>query len=459
MAAPLFGAITAAIAPQAPSVVAIGRQLRDRRLIQQLEDDNGWTLAATGEARVCLFADALDHASGVSRFVSDLAADAQRSDRRLTVFTAGHSLDSFLGDVRVFPSLGDISVPGYAGLRLAVPWLAEMIEASAGLDPDVIHVSTPGPVGVAGALTAALLRIPLVGAHHTDYPAYAQRLLGPSAAGIATKLLSLLYERCDLVLARSRASAQLLATLGVPVERIESLPAGIDLSRFGPGFRDEAIWRRFPHVNPQAVKALYVGRLSKEKNLPTLTRLWRCAERRLAPLGLCAQLLVVGDGPWREEMARDLAGAGAIFLGPQTGQTLARLYASSDFFVFPSITETLGQVVIEAQASGLPALVADAGGSSELVLDGATGRLLAPDDEPAWVEAIVNLVRNSYRRAQLSRRAVEHARMFSFDHTAGAFWAAHERLVSRDGKLQSLQSPRSAPAMETTCRGDRKPAC
>ena len=415
------------VAAQAPSVCAAILHLKERNLIREL---TGSIPRDPDKPRVCLFADALDHTSGVSRFVLDAAREANRRSLPLTIFTCVNSetanLTAWPDTVRTVRPVGAVPTPGYADLRLGVPWVADLINTCAAIDPSVIHVSTPGPVGIAGALTARALGVPLLATHHTDYPAYAQRLLGsPAARGIAQRLLRLFYARCDRVLARSRASAQRLDDLGVNSDRVAVVEPGLDLSRFGPARRDPAVWRAFAGVSPTSVKALYVGRISEEKNLALLARSWRTAERQLHQAGATAELIVIGDGPGLSALRERLRGARAHFLGARHGDELATLYASCDFFLFPSTTDTLGQAVLEAQASGLPAVVSTAGGPAELIMHGRTGFTISAADHAGWARAIVTLARDAELRSARSSAACAHARRFSFERSFASFWSIH----------------------------------
>lgn len=178
---------------------------------------------------------------------------------------------------------------------------------------------------------------------------------------------------------------------------------------------------------------LYVGRVSVEKNLPMLTRVWRRAAAELAARGLAAELVVVGDGPYREAMERELAESGVSatvrFLGFKYGEELRSVYASCHIFVFPSITDTLGQVVMESQAAGMPVIVSDTGGPKEVVRDGDTGLVLRASNERAWSAAIVGLVEDGERRERMGHEAEAFIREHSIEKSFEHFWRVHEGVV------------------------------
>jgi glycosyltransferase involved in cell wall biosynthesis len=217
-----------------------------------------------------------------------------------------------------------------------------------------------------------------------------------------------------------------LTRLGLPEERTVSLMPGFDNEVFHVRNRDESIWSRIgAKVDPSSVKVLYVGRVSVEKNLPLLMMIWKRVVKQLGDQGTKAELIMVGDGPYREIMQRELAGMGVHFLGFRHGEELTALYATSDMFVFPSVTDTLGQVVMESQGSGLPVLVTDQGGPKEVVSDGKTGFVLSADDIDAWVQRVVQLVRDRDLRAQMSVAAHELMQTYSIRHSFEHFWDVH----------------------------------
>lgn len=427
--------VAAAFAAQGFEVYAAAQHVAEMRLIRELisiDRPNHADQSPARDARpVCLFVDSLDHTSGVSRFVLDLAAQAESLGRPLVIFTCAAERGGWPASVRCLDAVGFVDAPGYAGLRLALPRAAELIEEVAALDPAAIHVSTPGPIGVTGMIAAKALGVPLLGTHHTDFAAYAHRLLGSKLASLATsRALAGMYGRFDRVLARSRVSAASVEELGVAGEKIRVITPGIDLSRFGPRLRDPAVWDGFAGVSRSTVKALYVGRVSAEKNTPMLAAVWREAERLLARAGVAAELIVVGDGPALEAMRDATRGSRVRFLGEIRDGRLPRVFASSDLFVFPSVTDTLGQVVIEAQASGLPAIVTDAGGPAEIVIDRRTGLVLGADDVDAWAREIARLGADSPARRAMGQAALFNARRFSFERSFESFWSIHREAIA-----------------------------
>jgi glycosyltransferase involved in cell wall biosynthesis len=206
--------------------------------------------------------------------------------------------------------------------------------------------------------------------------------------------------------------------------KILALRPGVDTSTFHRGARDPSIWSRFPGVRPEAVKVIFVGRVSLEKNMPFLEAAWKQADARLSRAGVKADLVIVGDGPYRAQMQERLAGRHAHFLGFRHGAELTGLYASSDLFAFPSLTDTLGQVVMEAQACGVPVMVADQGGPKEVVTHGQTG-LVLPADDRAWADALVELCSDRARLASMGEAAWLAMQGASIGSSFEHFWRVH----------------------------------
>lgn len=385
------------------------------------------TRPASRALRAALFTDTLADVNGVARFIRNVADLSLAQGRELTVITSTRLPAPSAPNIINLPPVFSRAMPGYADLQLALPPLARTLALARALRPHVIHVSTPGPVGLAGLLAARTLRVPVVGVYHTDFPAYVERLVRDDSLAWFTKAaMSAVYSRFAAVFARSADTAAALTRLGIAPQRIRPLRPGIVTGRFHPRFADEPFVRSLG-IAPGSLRLLYAGRVSTEKNLPFLASLWRRAAPLLASRGINAQLVIVGDGPCREQLQRTLPDA--VFTGFRHGSELAALYASSHLFVFPSTTDTLGQVVMEAQASGLPVLVSNLGGPRDVVGHDRTGLVLPADNLPAWLDALVTLALNHNRRTEMSRAA--HLAMQPFDmHTSfDHFWSVHEEVA------------------------------
>jgi glycosyltransferase involved in cell wall biosynthesis len=286
-----------------------------------------------------------------------------------------------------------LPLPSYEAIDLRFPLPTDVLARIEETPPDVVHVATPGPVGVCGLLVARLVGIPVVGSYHTELGPYALHLTRDALVAEAMDVyVDWFYRQCAVVLAPTRQVADALESRGLASVGIWG--RGVDTAQFGPERRDEAR-RRELLGDDGGLLVLSVGRLSREKRIGVLLDAFALVSRRRPDV----RLVVAGDGPARGELSRT-APAGTIFTGELVGDELAALYASADVFCFPSTTDTFGQVLLEAGASGLPVVAAAAGGAPELVHDGRTGRLVAPDEPHALATAILGLAAD----AELRRR-------------------------------------------------------
>ena len=392
--------------------------------------------------RVVQFTDTLGDVNGVSRFIQNVAHQANETGRELHVVTStGFPVPEWDNIHNVKPVF-TTKMPKYEQLELAIPSLPGLLGLARRLRPDVIHLSTPGTVGMVGWLAAKRLRIPILGVYHTDFPAYIDHLFDDGAfTWLTTWFMRRFYAPFSAIFTRSEDYAGSLVRLGMSRDTLVRLLPGIETGRFQPSFRDPGIWESLEAeereeqrgVSEEGVRVLYVGRVSVEKNMPLLERIWGEVSRRCAGQGLSASLIVVGDGPYKKHMQEELAGRGVHFLGFRHGEELSTIYASADLFVFPSTTDTLGQVVMESQSSGLPVLVTDEGGPKEVVEDGATGYVLDPEDTSAWVDRIVELVADEAARRAMGDAAHRAMQEFDIRNSFEHYWQVHERVWREHG--------------------------
>ncbi len=376
--------------------------------------------------RLLLFTDTLGDVSGVCRFILNMGEQAQISGRNLHIATSTRFHIPEAPYIHNFTPRLRKKIPSYENLDLVLPPIVPLLRLATRLRPHVIHVSTPGPVGLAGRLAARFLHVPLVGVYHTDYPAYIDHLFNDAVyTRITVEHMRRFYRRFTTILMRSQEYIDALTLHGVDHQRMKRLTPGIALSSFQPSFRKISNWPAYG-LSAESVKVLYTGRLSIEKNLPLLTDFWPHVHRACQSRGICAELVIIGDGPYSAQMQRALANTDAHFLGFKHGDELSQLYASADLFVFPSLTDTLGQVVIESQSSGLPVLVSDQGGPKEIVNDGVTGFVLPGKSSRRWRDACINLITNQSLRQTMGRAAHEHAQQYSIHESFAHFWAIHQ---------------------------------
>lgn len=297
-----------------------------------------------------------------------------------------------------------IPVPYYPGMDMCLPRFSRFLAIARRDRLDLVHYTTPGPMGLVAQYVAWRLGVPMVGSFHTQLAEYTALLSGSQRLGeLMRKYLRWPYGRCQHVLVPSTSTRDLLVTARVAPGKLQIWSRGVDTNLFDPARRSPEM-RASWGVDDRTPVVVYAGRISVEKNLRILPELWRC----LADSVPEARLVVAGEGPLHAELARALAKA--VFTGPLTQEALAVVMASADAFVFPSRTDTLGNVVLEAQASGLPVLVTDAGGPQENLIDGETGLVCrGTPDAAVFASRLAPLLRDRSRREAMGRAARRYA--------------------------------------------------
>jgi len=417
----IFDSISAVAMHQfllAPYYFALFHQNRERHLLKRITG-HGRTLSAKN-LKVGVFTDTFDEVNGVARFVRDISTQAHLTGRSLTVATCSDDVKLSPVNRVNFKPMASGELPYYPELKLVIPPLAEIMEWADRQQFDAIHVDTPGAMGICGWLVAKMLRVPLLGTYHTDFPAYVDNLTHDyRLTSAAQAYTTWFYGQQNVVFSRSREYQTSLRKMGVRESAMAMTPPAIDTRKFNPKHRDPKLWEKLGVKEPE--RLLYVGRASVEKNLALLVEAFKSVSRKRPTVAL----IIAGDGPFLETMKRELRGLPAYFLGYQNDQQLAPLYASSDLFVFPSRTDTLGQVIIEAQASGLPVLVSDEGGPKEVMDDGVTGQILPGTEAEVWAKAIDAMLSNLPELQRMARTAPGRMMRYSVAMTFEGFWEAH----------------------------------
>ena len=287
-------------------------------------------------------------------------------------------------------------------------------------DPDIVHIATPDVLGHQALDFAQARGTPTVASYHTRYETYLKDYGLGFLEDFVTARLKRLYGACDEVYAPSQSMIRSLIADGF-ADNIALWGRGVDTERFDPARRNTAFRARLRADDDMPVVA-FVGRLVREKRLETVAQVME----RLADIP--HRTLIVGEGPDRPMLERALPDA--IFTGFLTGEDLAIAYASSDVFLFPSDTETFGAVTLEAMASGLPAVCADATGSRCLVTPGVTGFLAPTGDIDAFEGPVRRLAVDADLRTRMGAAARERALTFTWEADMAGLLARYEALVS-----------------------------
>ena len=382
--------------------------------------------------RVALFAGAYNHiADGVSLTLNRLVNHLEGQGVAVRVFAPtvdDPAIEDHAGTLIPVPSM---PLPGRSEYRLSLGLSSSVQEALDAFDPTLYHIATPDVLGRQALSRAQATGTPVVASYHTHFSSYLKYYhLGLLERPLWSYLRSF-YNQCRQVYVPTAAIGEVLRAHGI-TEGLRLWPRGVDTERFSPTQRSTA-WRRTHGIGDDEVVVAFVSRLVWEKGLDVYSEVVERLERRDVP----HHSLVVGDGPAREDLEARLPNT--TFTGFLEGDALAQAYASSDLFLFPSDTETFGNVTLEAMASGLPTVCADAAGSRDLVKDGTTGRLCPPGNVDAFTDAVHSLVANAPLRTRMS--AAAHGRAHDFT------WSAVLRRMNRyyNEVLNHADSP-SAPA-------------
>lgn len=383
-----------------PYYLAFHHQHRSKELLAELRSRFSPHSADPEHEKIALFTDTLDEINGVAITIRRLIETASVRGVQLTVITSTPAETGFSNGVMNFRAIGDFSLPEYPELNLHFPPLLEVIDYMEQEGFTHIHASTPGTVGLLGLLIAKLLDLPSAGTYHTDIPQYVRDLTDDEfLEKAAWSYMIWFYSQLEEVMVPSASTRTQLIEHGLAAEKTRPLPRWVDTARFSPAFRVAGFWEKYGLKGER--KLLYVGRVSKEKNLELLADTFI----EVAETGFACSLVIIGDGPYRKEMEERLAGYPALFTGFLSGEELARGYASADLFVFPSATDTFGNVVLEAQASGLPVVVSDQGGPKELMTDGETGVVVRAGSKEDLLTVIISFLAEPERITAMGRRA------------------------------------------------------
>lgn len=370
------------------------------------EDDAG---AGPKQPKIAMFTDTLYETNGVALTLRKQLEIAKKHNMHLTVLTC--SPEDGPDNVVNFKPASTYVPAEYPELALHCPPLLKMLDYCYENGVTLIHASTPGPVGLCALAVSKILDIPIHATYHTAIPQYATDLTGDNAMEeIMWKGMVWFYNQVDTVYAPSASTADELAEKGIPKSKIRLYPRGIDIAQFHPSMRN-GFWTTQWALPEDAFKLLYVGRISKEKNLEVLANAFNILKR----ISERIHLVIVGDGPYREQLEKLLGKKRVLFTGYLQGEALAQAYASSDLFVFPSTTDTFGNVVLEAQASGLPVIVSDQGGPRENLINQKTGIVLPAMEANALARTIMALMRDGDHLAAMRIDARQYVESRSFE--------------------------------------------
>jgi glycosyltransferase involved in cell wall biosynthesis/predicted metal-dependent phosphoesterase TrpH len=393
----LFEALVPAV-PYAPASAFLGAEkakLRDRRGERQ---------------RVAVIADGIGSMHGVTHTIEQIR---ERGVPGFEVDIVGTDP----GVDRRLPAAAELEIPFYEGMTLGVPGLPDLVETLAEGSYNLVHVTAPGPAGIAATLMSRITGVPLLASYHTEIATYAGMRSEDGVLEALTRAgLGAFYSAPSAVLSPSPSADASVIALGAEPQRVGRWERGVDVERFDPAKADCDAF-------PGEIKILYSGRLTREKGVDLLAETFlraHAADPRL-------HLLLAGGGPEEGEL-RERFGERATFLGWLGGEDLPRAYASADAFLFCSSTDTYGQVILEAAASGLPIVAVAEGGPAALIENRHTGLLCLPDPDHL-AGALLQLASSPALRRQLGAAGARAARERSWERAMGQLAAGYRRAL------------------------------
>lgn len=352
--------------------------------------------------RIALFTETfLPKVDGIVTRLRHTVDHLQRLGDQVMVVSPDGGLREYKG-AKIYGVSG-FPLPLYPELKLALPRPA-IGDTLKQFNPDIVHIVNPAVLGLAGLFYSKMLDIPLIASYHTHLPEYLQHYGLGMLEGMLWELLKAVHNQASLNLCTSTAMVKALSSHGI--ERTDLWQRGVDTETFQPHLASREMRSRLTQGNPDRPLLLYVGRLSAEKEIEQIKPVLESIPG--------ARLALVGDGPHRQALEKHFADTPTFFVGYLQGTDLGAAFASADAFVFPSRTETLGLVLLEAMAAGCPVVAARSGGIPDIVTDGVNGYLFEPTDPRGAIAATQRLFANSDERESLRRNARSEAERWSW---------------------------------------------
>lgn len=375
---------------------------------------------------ICLVSDTVFDVNGVSRFIQDFCIEAKKQEKDFKVITSTRKshYENIENIINIKP-LFSMKMPFYKTLDLVLPNFFKIKKEIKQLNPHLIHISTPGTVGLCALISAKLLKIPVVGIYHTDFPAYMYKNTKSSFVKKGTIFfLKLFYSQYKALFSRSEEYFETIKNqLSFNEDDLYLLKAGINIETFDKEFEDQGIWEEYG-IDKSSFKFIYTGRISLEKNLDKLIKIWQ--ENSFDN----CDLILVGDIEINSLNKQVLKKSNISLLGRKQKKDLSKLYASSDCFIFPSTTDTLGQVVMEAMSSGIPVIVTNQGGPKTFVNE-SCGYIVDIYNEDEVKTLIKHVSKKDEDYLKRKEGAYKFMRDKSISHSFIDFWEKNQLLFSK----------------------------
>ena len=349
------------------------------------------------DVRILFYSDNLDETNGIANNLRNVIPYMRAHGMK--AFLAGNAFNTRPcgvvenGYCLLLPRMFSMEQLGYANSELAIPRVGPVLRLLKRYPVDLIEFETPSPGAWLVCFCAKVAGIKVFSHYRTDVPTYTKTLVKAKwMYHFVLWLMKIFYGMTKPVVSPCKDYADILTSqLKIPENKVKILPRGLPLEKFSTDMRGKGTWEKYNGATVpeqtgenRKIRFSFIGRISKEKNLEFLNSVWK----KFAAKHDDVELMYVGYGWYLKEIKQFFDGDSSVhFAGEQGGETLAGLYADSDFFLFPSTTDTFGNVVVEAMSTGTPAIVSNYGGPHDIVMDSSAGRIL-PIDEESWLNAL-----------------------------------------------------------------------
>ncbi len=346
-----------------------------------------------------------------------------RHGNQVLIFSPDGGLNEYKG-AKIYGIPGN-PLPWYPELKMAfpTPTVGKMLEM---FKPDIVHVVNPAILGLGGIFFAKQLNIPLMASYHTHLPQYLQHYGLGMLEGFLWEMLKTAHNQAELNLCTSTAMMEELTNHGI--ERVGLWQRGVDTETFQPNLASEEMRHKLSQGNPKSPLLLYVGRLGAEKEIERIKPVLESIPG--------ARLALVGDGPNRQNLEEHFADTNTNFVGYLHGLELGSAYASADAFIFPSRTETLGLVLLEAMSAGCPVVAANSGGIPDIVKHGENGFLFNPEDENGAIIATQKLFSNPLQKEVLRNNARKEAELWGWSAATRQLEGYYREIIEQKSGLK-----------------------
>ncbi len=377
--------------------------------------------------KVVYFADSLPPSTdGVARTFSQLVNTLHEEKLEYHFFSPFKPDNQYFWTDKV-EKVFSVPLVLYNQYRIGLPAGRKIFDQLDAFKPDIIHVSSPTFLGQLGLKYSQRRIIPAVSSYHTHFVSYLKYYGFQKFESFGWQILKKFYNQFDCVYVPSSSTAQELEDHGF--ENIELWQRGIDLSRFSPRKCNSILKEKLsPALDPIL---LFVGRLVQEKDLDDLVKVDKVLKVKKKKF----KIVIVGDGPMRTQLEKDLPDA--KFTGWLHGEQLSEIFASSDIFVFPSTTETFGNVILEAYASGLPVVGVNKGGVVDLIMDGCTGFIAEAKNAKDIAEKVDIFLSNPQLRRKYAHNAIQFAEKFNWSTINKKLISSYRRIIDYHSNFYS----------------------